>query len=133
MNLSLYCKGSKRLFKACVWEGVGDRTETSNFDLHSYGRQRCVFLVLLILNWRPWGPLCMVLAFFTASYRHLLWPPDSIGVPEGPFGRVWFYLPHHVYLRLQLYCNSHCNSNSTELCNSSTSTRSPTRSLKSHV
>ena len=23
------------------------------FDLHSYGRQRCVFLVLLMLNWSP--------------------------------------------------------------------------------
>ena len=26
MYLSLYCKGSKRLFKVCVWEGAGDRT-----------------------------------------------------------------------------------------------------------
>ena len=40
------CKGSKRLFKVCVWEGVGDRTELQYFDSHSYGRQRCVFLVL---------------------------------------------------------------------------------------
>ena len=29
--LSLYCKGSKRLFKVCVWEGAGDRTETAIF------------------------------------------------------------------------------------------------------
>ena len=48
------------------------------FDLHSYGRQRCVFLVLLMLNRRPWGPLCWVLAFFTASYQQLLWTPNSI-------------------------------------------------------
>ena len=31
MYLSLYCKGSKRLLKVCVWEGAGDRTETSIF------------------------------------------------------------------------------------------------------
>ena len=50
-----------------------------------------------MLNWRLWGPLCWVLAFFTASYQHLLWTPNSIGVPEGPFGRVWLSLPHLVY------------------------------------
>ena len=31
MYLSLYCKGSKRLLKVCVWEGAGDRTETAIF------------------------------------------------------------------------------------------------------
>ena len=30
-----------------MWEGVGDRTELQHIDLHSYGHQRCVFLVLL--------------------------------------------------------------------------------------
>ena len=86
----------KGLLKVCVWEGAGDRTELKYFDPHSYRRQRCVFLVLLMLNWRPWGPLCCVLAFFTASYQQLLWSPNSIGVPDGPFGRVWLSLPHLV-------------------------------------
>ena len=31
MYLSLYYKGSKRLFKVFVWEGAGDRTETAIF------------------------------------------------------------------------------------------------------
>ena len=31
MYLSLYCKGSKRLFKVLLWEGVGDRTKTAIF------------------------------------------------------------------------------------------------------
>ena len=35
-----------------------------------------------------------MLAFFTASYHYLLWTPNSIGVPEGPLGRVWPSLPH---------------------------------------
>ena len=78
--LSLYCKGSRRLFKVCVWEGARDRTQTVIFWPQTYGHQRCVFLVLLILNRRSWGPLCWVLAFFTASYQHLLWTP----IHQGP-------------------------------------------------
>ena len=34
--------------------------------------------------------------------------PNSIRAPEGPFGRVWLFLPYLVYLRLQLYRNSNC-------------------------
>ena len=70
----------KRLFKVCVWEGAGDLTELKYFDPNFYGRQHCVFLVLLMLNQRPWDPLCWVLAFFTASYQHLLWTP----IHQGP-------------------------------------------------
>ena len=29
-----------------VWEGIGDRTELQYIDPHSYGHQRCAFLVL---------------------------------------------------------------------------------------
>ena len=34
------------IWKVCVWEGVGDQTELQYIDPHSYGHQRCVFLVL---------------------------------------------------------------------------------------
>ena len=34
------------IWMRCVWEGVGDRTELQYIDPHSYGHQRCVFLVL---------------------------------------------------------------------------------------
>ena len=99
----------------------------------SYGRQRCVFPVLLMLNRRPWGPLCWVMTFFTASYQQLLWSPNSIGVPEGPFGRVWLSLPYFVYNSVSnCNCNCHLTSVLTELYNSSTPTRSPTRSLEWH-
>ena len=68
----------------CEWERVGDRTELQYFDPHSYSRQRCVFLVLQMLNRRPSGPaLCWVMAFFTASYQQLLWTPNNQG-PKGP-------------------------------------------------
>ena len=103
--LSLYCKGSKGLLKVCGWEGVRDRTELKYFDPNSYGRQRCVFLVLQMLNRRPWGPLCKVLAFFTASYQHLLWTPIQSGHPRAPSAGCGFFLPQLFYLLLQLYCD----------------------------
>ena len=56
---------------------------------------RCVFLVLLMLNWRPRAH-CWMLAFFIASYQHLLCTPNSIG-------RVWLSLPHLVSSCLKLY------------------------------
>ena len=34
------------IWKVCVWEGVGDRTELQHIDPRSNGHQRCVFLVL---------------------------------------------------------------------------------------
>ena len=77
-----------------------------------------------MLNQRPW-----VLAFFTASYQQLLWSPNSIGVPEGPLGRVWLSLPHLIYNSVSnCNCNCHLTSVLTELYNSST----PTRSLEWH-
>ena len=99
------------------------------FDPHSYGCQRCVFLVLLILNRKPRGPLCWVMAFFTASYQHLLRTPIQSG-PLSPFGLVWFFLPLLVYNSVWSLT---ATSVLTELYNSPTPTQSPTRSLESHV
>ena len=67
---------------------------------------RCVFLVLLMLNRRPRAH-CWLLAFFIASYQHLLWTPNSVGVSEGPLGRVWLSLPHLVSSCLELYWQLH--------------------------
>ena len=54
--------------KVCVWERVRDRTELQYMDPHSYGHQRCVFLVLQgLLNRRSGSPLCWVRVFSTAS------------------------------------------------------------------
>ena len=39
-------KVRKGLLKVFLWEGAGDRTELQYIDPHSYGHQRCVFLVL---------------------------------------------------------------------------------------
>ena len=121
----------KGLLKICVLEGVGDRTELKYFDPHSYGRQRCVFLVLLMLNRRPRDPLCWVMAFFTASYQHLLWTPTYLG-PNAP--SAWCGFSYHIPSITRLFSNCNCLiSVLTELYNSSTSTQSHTRFLKSHV
>ena len=115
----------------CVWEGVGDWTGLQYIDPHSYGRQRCIFLVLqgcstggpgaqlfagwwlsllhLITNWSPklhrgsGGSLRPDVAFLTTSCLRRLWSPT-----------VWLPVL-------------------TELYDSSTPTQSPTRSLEWHV
>ena len=83
-----------------------------------------------MLNQRPGGPLCWVIAFFTASYQHLLWTPVQSGAPS-PFGLVWLSLPHLVYNSVRSLTGT-LTSVLTELFNSSTPTQSPTPSLEWH-
>ena len=74
----------KGLLKVFVWEGAGDRIETVIFW------PQLLWPSTLCLSRSPdaqpeaLGPLCCVMAFFTASYQQILWSPNSIGVPEGP-------------------------------------------------
>ena len=49
------------------------------FDPHSYGRQRCVFLVLQMLNWRPWAHS----AGCWLSLLHLISNFSSSQTPSG--------------------------------------------------
>ena len=121
-----------RVRKGCVGFHCERELETKQklqyFDPYSYGRQHCVFLVLLMLNGRLRGPLCWVMAFFTASYQHLLWTPTH----QGP--KAWYGFTYHISSITP--SNSNCNcltSVLTELYNSSMPTQSPTRSLKSHI
>ena len=84
-----------------------------------------------MLNRRPWDPaLCWMMAFFAASYQHLLWTPTQSGA-SSPFGLVWLSLPHLVYNSVWSLTGT-VSSVSTELYNSSTATQSPTRSLEWH-
>ena len=77
------------------------------------------------------GPLCWMLAFFTASYQHLLWTPNSIGVPEGPPPRSGVAFPTTSRLQLSgtLLATPLACRTQLALYNRST----PTRSLKSNV
>ena len=78
-----------------MWEGVGDRTKTAIYWPHSYGHQRCVFLVLLMLNRRPGGSaFCWELAFSTTSCHQRV--SETTRAPEGPLGREWLSLPHLI-------------------------------------
>ena len=120
-----------RVRKGCVGFYCERELETEhNWNIltpHSYDRYVVSFLFSRAAQPEAEGPLCWMLAFFTASYQHLLWTPNSIGIPEGPLGQVRLSQPHHGCL--ELYWHSTGSSNSTELYNRST----PTRSLKSNV
>ena len=129
MYLSLYCKGSKRLFKVLWWEGAGDRKELQYFDPHSYGHRRCVFLVLQGCSTGGLG--AQLSAVWWLSLLHLItnWSgPQLIGGPDGPFGLAWLSLPHLIS-----NLSPTVTALLTELYNSSTPTQSPTRSLEWHV
>ena len=133
MYLSLYCKGSKRLFKVCVWEWIGDRTETAIFwPPLLWPSALCLSRSPGLLNRRPRGPLCWVMAFFTASYQQLLWTLTH-QFPKAPSG--WCGFPYHIssITPSPTVTATVLTSVLTELYNSSTPTQSPTRSLKSHV
>ena len=135
-----------RVRKGCVGFYCERELETEqNCNIltpHSYGRQRCVFLVLqgcstgspalcwlsllhLITNCSPKlhrgsrGPLRPSVAFPTTSYQQLLWSPTQSGAPRAP--SAWCGFPYHI--------SSNSVQSPTELYNSST----PTQSLEWHV
>ena len=85
-----------------------------------------------MLNRRPWGPLCWIMAFFTASYQQLPRTPthQSLKAPSA-----WCGFPYHIssITPSPILTGTVLTSVLTELYNSSTSTQSPTRSLKSHA
>ena len=85
-----------------MWEGVGDRTETAIFWPHSYGHQRCVFLVLLMLNRRPGGSLCWL------SLLHLISNfsgPQLIRAPRAPSAGLLYHILSSNSSNLQLISN----------------------------
>ena len=81
-----------------------------------------------MLKQRPWGPLCWVLTFFTASYQHLLWTPIQSGLPRAPSAGCGFPY-HNSSISFSNSTAIALTSVLTELYNSST----PTRSLESNV
>ena len=133
MYLSLYCKGSKRVTQGLCVRGNWRPNRTAIYwPPFLWPSALCLSRSPGLVNRRSSGPaLCWMMAFFTASYHQLVWSPNSIGVPEGPFGRVWLSLPHLVYnsvrsLTIWLLVL-------TELYISSTPTQSSTQSLEWHV
>ena len=121
--LSIYLQGSKGLCGFLLWEGVGDRIELQHSDPHSYGRQRCVFLVLQGSS--TGGPVAQLSAGWWLSLLHLI---TNFSGPQL-ISLVWLSLPHLIHNSV-----SNClTSVLTELYNCSTPNQLPTRSLEWHV
>ena len=87
MYLSLYCKGSKRLFKVCVWEGAGDRTEAAIF----WPQLMALSVVSFSFSWcstrgqeahsaRWWLPFLHLISIFSG--------------PQAP--SAWCGFPYHI-------------------------------------
>ena len=56
------------IWKGCVWEGVGDRTELQNIDPHSYGHNSVSFPFSWAAQPGSWGPS---LSETCSSIQHL--------------------------------------------------------------
>ena len=87
-SLKIICT-SHFICNVCVWEGVGDWTELQYIDRYSYGRQRCVFLVLQMLKQRLGGSLCWV------SLLHLISNfsgPQLIRAPRAPSAGLLYHI-----------------------------------------
>ena len=125
-------------FEKVVWgftvRGSWRSIITAIFWPQSYDRLRCVFLVLQGCSTRGPGPTLLGNGFLYCILSASSSDLNSSG-PKGPFGLVWLSLPHFVSNCLELQLRPIFNStatgssNSTELYNRST----PTRSLKSNV
>ena len=86
----------KGLRKVCVWEGAGDQTELKYFDPHSYDRHVVSFS---FFDAQPevQRPTLLGDDFLYCILSASSLDPNSSGLLEGPFGRVWLSLPHLVY------------------------------------
>ena len=60
------------IWKGCMWEGVGDRTELQHIDPHSIGLNRVSFPFSWAAQPRAWEPL-WVLVFSNESFLQLVW------------------------------------------------------------
>ena len=130
--LSIYCKGSKRVTQGLRVRGSWRPNRNCNILTPN------LWLSTLCLSRSPGAqpevqrPLCWVMAFFTASYQHLLRTSTHQG-PKAP--SAWCGFPYHIssITPFNLQLNWPLTSVLTALYNNSTPTRSPTRSLKSNV
>ena len=120
MYLSLYCKGSKRVTWGLRVRGSWRPNRNCNIltltlmavNVVSFSFSRC----------SSGGPLCWVMAFFTASYQHLLWTPTHQGLKPLRPG-VAFLTTSRLQLRPNSNWNwNYLNSVLTVLYNSSTPT-----------
>ena len=90
MYLSLYCQGSKRITQGLRVRGSWRPNITAIFwPPLLWPSALCLSRFPGMLNRRPRGPLCWVMALFTASYQHLLRTSTHQG-PKAPRPDVAF-------------------------------------------
>ena len=105
MYLSLYCKGSKRVTQGFTVRGNWRPNRTAIYwPPLLWPSALCLSRSPGLLNRRPNGPaLCWMMAFFTASYQHLVSKTPS-GVPRAPSAGCGF--PYHILSANSLDPNS---------------------------
>ena len=117
-----------------MWEGVGDRTELQYIDPHSYGHQRCVFLILQCCS--TGGPGAQLSVESWLSLPHLVSNSSDLQLTRGSWGPLLLGggFPYHILSPTRL------NSNSSDLqltdflsLPSYIIVQSPTQSLEWHV
>ena len=134
MYLSLYCKGLKRFIQSLRVRGCC--RPNRNFNILT-STLMAVNVVSFTFSWCSTGGPGVHSAGWWLSLLHLIsnfsGPHTPSGFPRAPSaGRGFLYHVSSITPSdLQLNCP--LTSVLTELYNSSTPTRSPTRSLKSHV
>ena len=128
--LSLYCKGSKR-----VTQGLrvrGSWRPDKNFNILTPNLWPSTLCLSRSPDAQPEAQRPTLLGDgFLYGILSASSPDLNSSRPKGPFGLMWLSLPHLIYNSVQ--SSTVLISVLTELYNSSTPTRSPTRSLKSHV
>ena len=91
--LSLYCKGSKRVTQGLRVSGSWRSNITAIFWPQSYGRQRCVFLVLHGCSTAGPGPTLLNDNFLYCILSVSSLDPNSSG-PQAP--SAWCGFPYHI-------------------------------------
>ena len=87
------------IWKGCVWEGVGDRTELQRFDPHSIGHNRVSFQFSWAFQPGAWGPSLLGAGFL---YRILS--------PTGLVSKLTDFLSSLSYIIVQRppsFCGRH--------------------------
>ena len=132
MYLSLYLWGFEKVTRGLRVRGSWRPNRTATFwPLLLWPSALCLSRSPGLLNWRSRGPLCWVMAFFTASCQHL----HRTSTHQGPKAlRPGVAFPTtSVPSPSPTLTVTNLPSVLTELYNSSTPTQSPTRYLESHV
>ena len=89
-------QGFEKGYSRFVCERELEAEQKLIFWPHCYDRQRCVFLVLLMLGFTLLGAGFLYCISSVSSLD-----PNSSG-PQGPFGLMWLSLPHLISNCLQL-------------------------------